>query len=143
MYQLYRDFNLVKKGPKNSGMGKPPSPLFGQCPKENVLLFMISSLSQNISGRLGSTVNLISYSLLIDFITDFFRNGVTMKGIHMSHTSKCVMKCGMKHLDKLESLAQCLRRVNHQHFQHQQKQCFLLHFLWSKASCPGDRWYCH
>ena len=26
MYQLYRDFNLVKKGPKNSGMGKPPPP---------------------------------------------------------------------------------------------------------------------
>ena len=24
MYQLYRDFNLVKKGPKNSGMGNPP-----------------------------------------------------------------------------------------------------------------------
>ena len=44
MYQLYRDFNLVKKGPKNSGMGKPP-PLFGQCPKENVFFSMISSLS--------------------------------------------------------------------------------------------------
>ena len=101
-------------------------------------------LSQNISGRLGYTVNLVSYSLLIDFITDFFRNGVTMIGYHMSHTSKCVLKYGMKHLDiilKLESLAQCLRRVNHQHFQHQQKQCFLLHFLCFKASCTGDRWY--
>ena len=34
---------LVKKGPKNSGMGKP-LPLFGQCPKENVHCLVISSL---------------------------------------------------------------------------------------------------
>ena len=27
---------LLKRGPKNSGMGRPPPPLFGQCPKENV-----------------------------------------------------------------------------------------------------------
>ena len=34
MYQLYRGFNLVKKGPKNSGMGKPP-PLFRAMPERN------------------------------------------------------------------------------------------------------------
>ena len=33
MYQLYRDFNLVKKGPKNSGMGKPPPPPFRAMPE--------------------------------------------------------------------------------------------------------------
>ena len=44
MYQLYRDFNLVKKGPKNLGMCKPP-PLFGQCPKENVFSLLMSSLT--------------------------------------------------------------------------------------------------
>ena len=27
---------LLEKGPKNSGMGRPPPPSFGQCPKENV-----------------------------------------------------------------------------------------------------------
>ena len=49
MYQLYRDFNLVKKGPKNLGMGKPPPPLFGQCPKENVLFLMRSSLRAKLT----------------------------------------------------------------------------------------------
>ena len=29
-----------KRGPKNSGMGRPPPPLFGQCPKENVFFFI-------------------------------------------------------------------------------------------------------
>ena len=29
----FRDFYLVKKGPKNLGIGKPPPPTFGQCPK--------------------------------------------------------------------------------------------------------------
>ena len=29
---------LLKRGPKNSGMGSPP-PSFGQCPKENVFFF--------------------------------------------------------------------------------------------------------
>ena len=27
---------LIEKGPKNSDMGRPPPPLFGQYPKENV-----------------------------------------------------------------------------------------------------------
>ena len=31
---------LLEKGPKNSGMGRPPPPLFGQCPKENVFFSM-------------------------------------------------------------------------------------------------------
>ena len=43
MYQLYRDFNLVKKGQKIRAWVNPP-PLFGQCPKENVLFLMRSSL---------------------------------------------------------------------------------------------------
>ena len=33
MYQLYRDFNLVKKGPKNSGIGNPP-PFSGNARKK-------------------------------------------------------------------------------------------------------------
>ena len=36
---------LLKRGPKTSGMGRPPPPLFGQCPKENVFLLLMSSLS--------------------------------------------------------------------------------------------------
>ena len=31
---------LLKRGPKNSGRGKPPPPSFGQCPKENVFFFI-------------------------------------------------------------------------------------------------------
>ena len=30
---------LLKRGPKNPGMGRPPPPSFGQCPKENVFFF--------------------------------------------------------------------------------------------------------
>ena len=52
---------------------------------------------QKSSGhRMGYSVNLVSYSLLTDFLMDFFRNGVTMRGFHMSYSSKCVMKYGMK-----------------------------------------------
>ena len=35
---------LLEKGPKNSGMGRPPLPSFGQSPKENVFFQGISSL---------------------------------------------------------------------------------------------------
>ena len=45
---------------------------------------------------MGYTVNFVSYSLLTDFITDFFRNGVTMRGFYASYESKCIMKYGMK-----------------------------------------------
>ena len=36
---------LLKIGPKISGMGRPPPPSFGQCPKENVFFPLMSSLS--------------------------------------------------------------------------------------------------
>ena len=36
---------LLKRGPKNSGMGRLPLPSFGQCPKENVFLLLMSSLT--------------------------------------------------------------------------------------------------
>ena len=35
---------LLKRGPKNSGIGRPPPPSFGQCPKENVFFQLMSSL---------------------------------------------------------------------------------------------------
>ena len=37
----------MKKGPTNLAMGKAP-PLFGQCPKENVFLLMMSSLAYTL-----------------------------------------------------------------------------------------------
>ena len=41
-----RDFYLVKKGPKNLGIGKPqPPPTFGQCPKVSDFFQRMSSLS--------------------------------------------------------------------------------------------------
>ena len=49
MYQLYRDFNLVKKGQKIRAWVNPP--LFGQCPKENVFFLMISSLRAPIGAN--------------------------------------------------------------------------------------------
>ena len=42
----FRDFYLVKKGPKNSGIGKPP-PTFGQCPKVSDFFLRIPSLMAN------------------------------------------------------------------------------------------------
>ena len=36
---------LLNRGPKNSGMGRTPTPSFGQCPKENVFFQLMSSLS--------------------------------------------------------------------------------------------------
>jgi len=42
----FKDFYLVKKGPKNSGIGKPPPPTFGQCPKVNDIFLRMSSLTQ-------------------------------------------------------------------------------------------------
>ena len=50
----------------------------------------------NFGHRIGYTVNFVSYSLLTDFITYFFRNGVTMRGFYASYESKCIMKYGMK-----------------------------------------------
>ena len=35
---------LLKRGPKNSGMGRPSPPSFGQCPKENVFFQLTPSL---------------------------------------------------------------------------------------------------
>ena len=36
-----------KKRAKNSGMGRPPPPFFGQCPKENVFFNWGLSLVEN------------------------------------------------------------------------------------------------
>ena len=53
----------AKRGPKNSGMGRPP-PSFGQCPKENVFFLLTPSLtsyqatcSENKSVLRGHYVN--------------------------------------------------------------------------------------
>ena len=44
---LYEHRFAVLKGPKNSGKGKPPTPLtFGQCPNWNVFFVLMSSLSK-------------------------------------------------------------------------------------------------
>ena len=40
----FRDFYLVKKGPKNLGIGKPPPPTFGQCPKVSDFFLWMPSL---------------------------------------------------------------------------------------------------
>ena len=48
---------LLKKGPKNSGMGRPPPPSFGQCPKENVFLLLMSSLTAPLYTYLLNTKN--------------------------------------------------------------------------------------
>ena len=44
-----RDFYLVKKGPKNLGIGKPPPTTFGQCPKVSDFFLRMSSLTQSIN----------------------------------------------------------------------------------------------
>ena len=45
----FRDFYLVKKGPKNLGIGKPPPPppTFGQCPKVSDFFQRMSSLRKH------------------------------------------------------------------------------------------------
>ena len=60
MYQLYGDFNLVKKGQTNLGMSKPPPPFFGLCPKENVPFLMMSSLTRTY--LLGKKPGVTSYN---------------------------------------------------------------------------------
>ena len=40
---------LLKRGPKNSGMGRPPPPPFGQCPKENVFFPLTPYLKLKLS----------------------------------------------------------------------------------------------
>ena len=44
----FRDFYLVKKGPKNLGIGKPPPPTFGQCPKVSDFFIRIPSLNYSV-----------------------------------------------------------------------------------------------
>ena len=40
-----------------------------------------------------------TYSLLIDFINEFLKNGVTMRGFYSSHQSKSIMKYGVAESD--------------------------------------------
>ena len=47
------------------------------------------------NGRLGFKINLVSLSLLTDFVNDFFKNGTTMRGFYKAYHSKCTMKYGM------------------------------------------------
>ena len=47
---------LLERGPKNSGMGRPP-PSFGQCPKENVFFLLMSSLTPTLAMLFCSTKN--------------------------------------------------------------------------------------
>ena len=47
-----KDYYLVKKKvPKNSGMGRPPPPLSGQSPKENVFFRRMSSLRGHLAAE--------------------------------------------------------------------------------------------
>ena len=49
--------------------------------------------------RLGYAFNIVSLSLLTDFLTDFLQNGTTMRGFYNSYKSKCTMKYGMQETD--------------------------------------------
>ena len=49
--------------------------------------------------RLGYAFNIVSLSLLTDFLTDFLQNGTTMRGFYNSYKSKCTMKYGMSETD--------------------------------------------
>ena len=60
------------------------------------LLLPVSRGSYKI---LGMAVNLVSFSLLTDFLTEFFQNGTTMRGFFNSYQSKCTMKYGMEETD--------------------------------------------
>ena len=57
---------LLEKGPKNSGMGRPPTPSFGQCPKENVFFSLKSSLTLRLNFYFASKLNQLVTSPLID-----------------------------------------------------------------------------
>ena len=59
---------------------------------------LLSSSSGAIKKR---TLNLVTYNLLIDFITEFLKNGVTMRGFHSSHQSKSIMKYGVAESDMI------------------------------------------
>ena len=43
----------------------------------------------------GKPFNLVSISLLTDYLTDFLQNGTPMRGFYRSYQSKCLMKYGM------------------------------------------------
>ena len=78
----YRAARAAKKGPKNPGMGRPPPPLFGQCPKENVFFVPMSSLTfgQPINpigcgGGLAEPpyhINVVPRKMLKERVADFF-----------------------------------------------------------------------
>ena len=46
---------LLKRGPKNLGMGRPPPPSFGQCPKENVFFSLIYLLTYLLTRTFHNT----------------------------------------------------------------------------------------
>ena len=86
---------------------------------------------------MGFTVNFVSYSLLTDFITDFFRNGVTMRGFYASYESKCIMKYGMKEYELISWRAWhsgCNEFMN-KIFDINQREAF------SCISCPEQEFY--
>ena len=56
-------------------------------------------LSSSTGALKNRTLNLVTYSLLIDFINEFLKNGVTMRGFYSSHQSKSIMKYGVAESD--------------------------------------------
>ena len=60
---------------------------------------LLLPVSRGSYKNLGMTVNLVSLSLLTDFLTEFFQNGTPMIGFYSSYKSKCTMKYGMKETD--------------------------------------------
>ena len=64
--------------------------------KADMLLPVSRSQSGKVhNGRLGFKFNLVSLSLLSDFVNDFFKNGTTMRGFYKAYQSKCTIKFGM------------------------------------------------
>jgi len=46
--------------------------------------------------RMGYPINLVSLSLLTDYIHDFFTKGSTMRSFYVGYEKKCIMKWGME-----------------------------------------------
>ena len=60
---------LLKRGPKYSGMGRPP-PSFGQCPKENVFFPLTPSLSRFVDLQLLDLTRSSNVDLLDEVVDD-------------------------------------------------------------------------
>ena len=62
---------LLKRGPKTSGMGRPPLS-FGQCPKENVFLLLTKNSEGNIQILSQIRNNGVTVAVVEYVITNFW-----------------------------------------------------------------------